>query len=404
MAKTLEEINAKIKSGEAVVFTAEEFIEYSQEHGVKSAAAKVDVVTTGTFGTMCSSGALLNVGHTKPRMKISKAWLNGVPAYAGLAAVDLYIGVTEPREDDPLNRIHPGEFRYGGGHVIEDLVKGQDVLLKAEAYGTDCYPKRDLLTLVNLRDLNEALLLNPRNAYQNYNVAVNLSEKTIYTYMGTLRPKAGNATFSSAGELSPLLKDPYYRTIGVGSRIFLGGAEGYVIWHGTQHNPGTERTEEGVPMGGSGTLAVIGDLKQMNPRYVRGASYLGYGCSLTLGLGVPIPVLDEDIAASCAVTNDQIFAPVVDYGLAYPNFEGGVLGHVSYADLRRGEIEVGGKKVASFPLSSLSMAREVAEELKQRILAGSFAVTQPVAPLPGPETGYKFSPLKLKPVGAEEEL
>ena len=74
-------------------------------------------------------------------------------------------------------------------------------------------------------------------AYQNYNVAVNLSDKTIYTYMGVLKPRMGSAGYSSAGQLSPLLKDPYYKTIGIGTRIFLGGGIGYVAWPGTQFNP-----------------------------------------------------------------------------------------------------------------------------------------------------------------------
>ncbi len=104
-------------------------------------------------------------------MKVSEAYLNGVMAYSGLAAVDFYIGAAQVAQDDPLNKIHPGEFKYGGGHVIQDLVAGKDVLLEAYGYGTDCYPRRKLVTWINLADLNEAYLFNPRNAYQNYNVA-----------------------------------------------------------------------------------------------------------------------------------------------------------------------------------------------------------------------------------------
>jgi len=121
-------------------------------------------------------------------MKISKAWLNGVSAYAGLAAVDLYIGATELQDGDPENKVFPGEFKYGGGHVIEDLVAGRDVRLDATAYGTDCYPRKKLSSLINIKDLNEVFLFNPRNAYQNYNVAVNLSAKTIYTYLAFFSP------------------------------------------------------------------------------------------------------------------------------------------------------------------------------------------------------------------------
>ena len=239
MAKTIEEINQKIKNGEAVVFSAEEIIGVVKEQGLKKTAEEVDVVTTGTFGPMCSSGAYFNIGHSKPRIKLGggRSYLNDVPAYTGLAAVDLFIGATATPDDDPRNKIHPGEFNYGGGHVIEELVAGKDIRLEATAYGTDCYPRKKLETWINIKDLNEAVLFNVRNAYQNYNVAANLSNKTIYTYMGVLKPNLGNINYCSAGQLSPLLNDPYYKTIGIGTKIFLGGGIGYVAWQGTQFNP-----------------------------------------------------------------------------------------------------------------------------------------------------------------------
>ncbi|MBM4452547.1 MAG: hypothetical protein FJ024_08750, partial [Chloroflexi bacterium] len=133
MAKTIAEINEKIKKGQAVVVTAEEIIGIAKKKGISQAAKEVDVVTTGTFGPMCSSGAYFNVGHTKPRIKLGggKVYLNDVPAYTGLAAVDFFLGVTALPDDDPKNRMHPGEFLYGGGHVIEELVAGKDVKLVA---------------------------------------------------------------------------------------------------------------------------------------------------------------------------------------------------------------------------------------------------------------------------------
>ncbi|NQT22758.1 MAG: hypothetical protein HQ579_04875, partial [Candidatus Omnitrophica bacterium] len=287
MAKTIREINEKIKKGNAVVVTAEEIIDIVAKNGVKEAAQKVDVVTTGTFGPMCSSGAYFNVGHTKPKMKLGggKAYLNDVPVHAGFAAVDIYIGATVIPDDDPKNKVFPGEFKYGGAHVIEDIVAGKDVKLTATAYGTDCYPRKKLETYINIKDLNEAVLFNPRNVYQNYNVAVNASDKVIYTYMGTLKPKFGNANYCSAGQLSPLLNDPYYKTIGIGSRIFLGGGIGYVVWQGTQHNPGVKRKDTGIPQAPAGTLAVLGDLKQMSSSWLVGTSFQGYGVTLTVGVG-----------------------------------------------------------------------------------------------------------------------
>lgn len=386
--KTYAEINARIKAGRAVVVTAEELIALVKEKGLARAAAEVDVVTTGTFAPMCSSGAFLNFGHPAPRMKMSRVWLNNVPAYAGIAAVDAYIGATEVPEDDPLNSNHPGEFRYGGGHVIEDLVAGRPVRLKALAYGTDCYPRRELETTITINDINEAILFNPRNAYQNYNCAVNTTDRTIYTYMGTLKPRLGNAHYSTSGQLSPLLKDPHFKTIGIGTRIFLGGGVGYVAWHGTQHFPAIQTDGQGREMGGNGgTLAVIGDLKQMSPRWLVGTSYLGYGATLSVGIGIPIPVLNEEIARYAAATDDELYAPIVDYGAAYPNRQPGNLGYVSYARLKSGKITVDGREVPTAPLSSYPRAREIAGILKQWISEGKFLLTEPVQLLPSPAEG-----------------
>jgi len=323
MSKTIEEINEKIREGKAVVVTAKEIIGIAREKGAEKAAQEVDVVTTGTFGPMCSSGAYFNIGHSKPRIKLGggRAYLNDVLAYTGLAAVDLFLGSNALPDDDPRNRIPPGEFNYGGGHVIEELVAGKDIRLVANAYGTDCYPRRRLETWINIKDLNQAVLFNIRNAYQNYNVAVNLSDKTIYTYMGILKPRLGNANYSSAGHLSPLFNDPYYKTIGIGTKIFLGGGTGFVAWQGTQHNPDVLRSENGVPKRAAGTLAVIGDLKQMSPRWLVGTSMLGYGCSIAVGIGVPIPILSEEILQYTAVSDEDILAPVVDYSEAYPQLK-----------------------------------------------------------------------------------
>jgi L-aspartate semialdehyde sulfurtransferase len=400
MIKTIKEINEKIKQGKAVVVTAAEIIEIAKQDGIKKAAEKVDVVTTGTFGPMCSSGAYFNIGHSKPRIKLGggRSYLNDVPAYAAFAAADLFIGANALPDDDPRNRNHPGDFNYGGGHVIEELVAGHDIRLTASAYGTDCYPRKKLETWINIKDLNEAVLFNMRNAYQNYNVAVNSSEKTIYTYMGVLKPRLGSAGFSSAGQLSPLLKDPYYKTIGIGTRIFLGGGIGFVAWPGTQYNPNVKRSENGTPRGGAGTLCVIGDLKQMNSRYLVGTSMVGYGCTMAVGIGVPIPILNEEILKYTTVTDAEIFAPVIDYSSTYPNREPDILGEVSYAELRSGKINIKGKSIPTASLSSYPRALEIASSLKEWILNGKFLLSEPVEPLPGVESGIVFKPLNERPL------
>ena len=369
--RTVEEINEKIKNGKAVVMTAEEVIALAKEQGIKKAAEKVDVVTTGTFSPMCSSGAFLNFGHADPLIRMSKVTLNDVPVCAGLAAVDCYVGATEI--SDKLG------LEYGGAHVIEDLISGKPVHLHAWSYGTDCYPRREIETDIKLEDMNQCFLFNPRNAYQNYNCAVNTSDKTIYTYMGTLLPNCANATYATAGELSPLLKDPDLRTIGIGTRIFLGGAEGYVVWEGTQCFPHITEYEDGTSAHAGATIAVVGDLKKMSPEYLRAAAVNRYGVSMFVGIGIPIPVLDEALMEQLAVSNEDLVTDITDYSGGSRNNP--TLGHVTFAQLRSGEIELNGKKVPTAPMSSLKKAREIAALLKERVEKGEFLLTSPVAPL-----------------------
>ncbi len=400
MAKTIKEINEKIKKGEAVVVTAEEIIGIVKKKGVEKAAREVDVVTTGTFGPMCSSGAYLNVGHTKPKIKIGGgvAYLNDIPVYTGFAAVDILLGATAMPDDDSRNKDYPGDFIYGGGHVIEDLVAGKDVKFTATAYGTDCYPRKKIESWININDVNEAVLFNPRNAYQNYNVAVNKSDKAIYTYMGMLKPNFGNANFCSAGQLSPLFNDPLYRTIGIGTKIFLGGGVGYIAWQGTQHNPQALRKENGAPCSPSGTLAVLGDLKLMKPEYLRGVTMRGYGTSLAVGIGIPIPILDVEICRYTAVTDDELWAQIVDYSDAYPNSKPENLGEVNYAQLKSGKILIHDKEVPTGSISSYSKALEIANNLKESIEKGEFLLTEAVEQIPGPDSGYLFKPFNERPI------
>ncbi|NLB79099.1 MAG: hypothetical protein GX796_09745 [Clostridiaceae bacterium] len=368
MQKTVAEINEKIKNGKAVVFTAEEIISVVEEKGLKKAFEEVDVVTTGTFGPMCSSGMFINFGHSSPPIRMNKVTLNDVPAYAGIAAVDAYIGATE--HSDRLG------MQYGGAHVIEDFIKGKDIVLNAESYGTDCYPRKDIKTTINKNNVNQAYLFNPRNCYQNYAAATNSTDKIMYTYMGTLLPEFGNITYSTSGELSPLINDPEYRTIGIGSRVFLGGTQGYVAWEGTQHDPGQERLENGVPIGGAATLALIGDVKKMSSRYIKAAIYEKYGISMFVGVGIPIPILDEDMLLKTAIRNRDIQTILVD-----KSGRENLSMKLNYEQLRSGTVEFRGNKIHTAPLSSLKVAREIATELKRQVQIGEFILTEPVETL-----------------------
>ena len=372
MRKSIHQINQRIREGNARVVTAEQMPAIVAELGEEGALKEVDVVTTGTFGAMCSSGAFLNFGHAEPPIRMERIWLNDVEAYGGLAAVDAYIGATQQSTTR--------EEQYGGAHVIEDLISGKPVKLRATAYGTDCYPRKEIETYITLESINQAYIFNPRNVYQNYTAATNSSNKTIYTYMGKLMPNFGNITFSSAGQLSPLLNDPYYRTIGIGTRIFIGGGQGYVAWQGTQHNPGKDRLENGTPSGPAGTLALIGDMKKMNKNFIRAATFHGYGITMYVGVGIPIPVLDEEMVEFLRVKDEDIYTEIMDYSVQRRNRPS--YGKINYKQLRSGSITLKGKKIQTGSFSSYAKALEIANLLKSWITKGHFLMTNFAAPIP----------------------
>lgn len=366
--KTYDEINAKIKSGKVVVVTAEEVVEIVKQVGIKKAAEDIDIVTTATFGPMCSSGAFVNFGHAAPAIRMEKITLNDVPVSGGLAAVDTYIGATEE------SNVEGSE--YGGAHVICDLIEGKDIKLKATAKGTDCYPRKEVEAIINKDTLNEAYIYNPRNCYQNYGAAINTSDRSLYTYMGTILPNMGCINYSTSGCLSPLLNDPYYKTIGIGTRVFLAGAQGYVSWRGTQFNSSAQRDKNGIPLGTGGTLALVGDLKKMDRRFISPAVYEKYGISMFVGVGIPIPILNEEMMKHVSIGNDEIETNIIDYSVS--DGPKPILGRVSYEQLQSGKVEINGKTIRTAPLASLGKAREIANLLKDQIEAGEFYITEPV--------------------------
>lgn len=378
--KTYKEINEKIQKGKAVVLTAEEVSKLAETRSASDIAKEVDVVTTGTFGPMCSSGMFLNVGHADPPIRMEETTINGVPVHSGVAAVDMYIGATAN---------HPSNPAYGGAHIIEELIAGKELELKAKGKGTDCYPLKEVLATISKETVNEMIMFNPRNAYQNYPVAVNNTGKTNYTYMGTLLPRLGNANYSTSGELSPLLNDPELRTIGVGTRIFLGGTTGYVSWNGTQFKTNVPRTENGIPTVNAATIAVIGNAKEMSTEFIRAAYFERYGVSIFIGIGIPIPILDEDMAAKVMIRNRDITTKIIDYG----NIDKPELGETNYEELMSGEIQILDKKVRTASMSSLLKARKIAEILKKEIGQGRFQLTEPLQAFP---ENTSLNPLNIK--------
>jgi L-aspartate semialdehyde sulfurtransferase len=380
--RSIAEINEKIQQGKANVLTVEALKARVLAVGVTQTAQEVDVITTGTFEPMESSGAIFNLGQTDPPIKIRQCWLDGVPAYAGFGAVDLYLGASQMSEYGSMAEVNdsdPSKER-GGGHVIEDLIAGKGVSLKAIGQVTDCYPRSQFETTITRDRINQFYLLNPRNLYQNFIVGTNGGDRALHTYLGVLQPRLGNAVYSNPGALSPLLNDPELNVIGIGTRILLGGGIGYVTWEGTQHFPLQKRLPNQTPIGPAATLALIGDAKLMDPYWVRGCYFKGYGASLMLGVAVPLPVLNERVVEHAAVQDQDLVAPIVDFSI--PRRVRPTFGLVSYAQLKSGKLSIDGKVVRVAPLASLYRSRQVAQLLKDKILAREFFLTEAVAPLP----------------------
>lgn len=371
--KTITEINDKILQNRAVVWTVEELKARVTPDNIAQIAEQVDVITTGTFEPMEGSGAVINLGHTDPPINIKTCWLDGVLAYSGFGAVDLYLGAAQMIDDAEETR------ERGGGHVIEDLIAGKSIHLKASGVVSDCYPRNSFETTITRDTINQFYLFNPRNLYQNFIVGVNGGDRPLYTYLGPLQPYLGNAVYSNPGALNPLLNDPDLQLIGIGTKIFIGGGIGYITWEGTQHFPLQKRLENRTPIGPAATLALIGDAKQMNPYWVRGCYFHNYGPSLMLGVGIPLPVLNQEVIVRCAISDQDIVAPVIDF--AIPRRVRPTFGLVTYSQLKKGKISIEGKTIKTAPLASISRSREVAQELKKWIESGSFTLTEPVAPL-----------------------
>jgi len=396
MHKSIDQINQRIRERSARVVTAEEMPSIVAELGEKDALKEVDVVTTGTFGAMCSSGAFINFGHAAPPIRMERIWLNDVEAYGGLAAVDTYIGATQQSETR--------EEEYGGAHVIEDLVAKKSVELRANFRGTDCYPRRTINSEFLLENLNQAIMCNPRNAYQRYNAATNTSDRTLHTYMGTLLPGSGNVTYSGAGLLNPILNDPLLLLIGTGVPIFLCGSQGMVVGEGTQHSPA----------GGFGTLMVTGDLKKLSSDYLRAATMTGYGVTLYVGLGVPLPVLDIEVVRATAVRDEDISVDILDYSV--PSRTRPSHRKVNYAELRSGSVEINGEEIRTSSLSSFRRARKVAEELKGWVEQGKLELALPTRRIDPAKSAKPMHQMTAEPrvldimdrkvvsIGEEEEI
>ena len=311
--KTIEEINEKIAHDEAIILTAAELKSIVRE-GQTITVNDVDAVTTGTFGVMSGTMAVMMVPVAGKNSfeKADNIWLNGVPAQPGpcpnerLGVVDLVIHGTSHADD-----------HYGGGHLFRDLVKGKEIDVFVEAHGRT-YENR-----VTLDDIDFARIITTRLAFKNYHALINPTANTISTIFSVtgLTGPFTETSVSGCGEINPLQNDPSHRIIGIGTRVLLNGAPGYIMGKGTRSSPDKPN------------VSAFADMKGMDPDMMGGMK-TSHGPECLTSLAVPIPVLDEEILLGLKILDHDVPLPISD-----------INGRTAHAKVNYGHIWEGTDKV-----------------------------------------------------------
>ncbi len=294
MTRTIAEINERIKKGDAVVLTAQEVCDKVTD-GEELALKDVDVVTTATRAIMSGTYAVLSfpMAEAGTFVRAEKARINGVPACIGpcpnerLGIVDLMVYGTAHSKD---------RADYGGGHLFRDLVAGREVQVEVETSEGE-----SLTNSICLDEIPYARIFSTRNAFKNYVAFVNPRNAPLPTIFSAIEfpPDLSCATVSGCGSLNPIKNDPNLETIGIGTRILLNGAEGFVIGTGTRSMPSRPN------------LLGLADMHQMSPEYM-GGFITSAGPECIGSWAVPIPVLNESILESILLQDRDIALTIMD--------------------------------------------------------------------------------------------
>ncbi|MCS7097703.1 MAG: methanogenesis marker 16 metalloprotein [Candidatus Methanomethyliaceae archaeon] len=288
--KSISEINDKIKRGEAIVVTASELCDMVRRG---ESIENVDIVTGATCGIMSGTMAIFSfkVAERGEFYKAKAVWMNGVPAFPGpcpnerLGIIDVIVYGTERSTQ-----------KYGGGALLYDLILGKNIEVEVKTEDGK-YFKKD----VNLKDMIYAKMLNTRACFKNYMAFVNplpTSVKTIFSVKHLIGP-FNMATVSGCGELNPLEKDPFLKTIGIGTKLLVNGAIGYVIGTGT-------RATRDRP-----NLAILSEIKGMLPEFI-GQFITSVGPEIYNSIAIPIPIINEDILRSTMKLDEEIALPIAN--------------------------------------------------------------------------------------------
>lgn len=288
--KSIAAINARLAAGEAVVMTAME-LKNRVRAGERFTPEDVDVVTTATRAVMSGTAAMLSIPVGKEKNSIDDLRLNDVPCLSAFAPADGVVPVvlngTEESGDN--------HGRYGGGHVLRDLVEGKDV----EAVWRQRGKRRS--RKITLDEMPAARLFTLRNSYQNYMGFTNVKDAAAYRNnpysifaCRPIPPLAGFAT-SGSGELNPGENDSGKLVMRPGIRILVNGAEGTLIGYGTRAS-----AEQAC-------FSTTADIKRMDPQYM-GGFRTSCGVEVCNSLAVAFPVVSQEILDNMTACRDETTA------------------------------------------------------------------------------------------------
>ena len=254
MGKTVKEINDKINKGEAVVLTATEFCQRIRD-GEKITINDVDVVTTATRAVMSGIAVIfsIKISERGEFRKAKEIYLNGVPGYVGpcpnerLGIVDCFVYGSSVSKNNPRE--------YGGGHLFRDILENRTI--NCEVITVE---GRKIEKEISKDDFIFGRMISTRNVYRNYMAFTNLKDDSVPTifHVKNFEGPLKEITFSGCGEINPLEKDPEFLTIGIGTRILVNGAVGYIMGLGT-------RSTKNRP-----NLSLYSEFFDMNPKYMGG--------------------------------------------------------------------------------------------------------------------------------------
>lgn len=294
MERSIEDIQKKINDKTAIVMTSQEVCDLI-EKGEEVKAKDVDVVTTATRAIMSGTYALLSFPVNAPFSfkRASKVFLNGVPAHVGpcpnesLGMLDLMVFGTAHSYR---------EHNYGGGHLFRDMVERKTIDVSVITDDEETFE-----TTVTLDEMPHAKLYATRHTFKNYAAFVNCSAKSVNTifHATEFEPDMKTATFSGCGQINPLKNDPQLQTIGVGTRMLMNGAEGFVIGEGT-------RSSAEKP-----NMTGFADMHSMDPQLMGGFG-TSAGPECIASWAIPIPVVNDSVLDAIIKTDEQTPMPVMD--------------------------------------------------------------------------------------------